>query len=171
MDYSIIGKIQKAKEYAEQPQRVTFHNFQIEFRGDNNTYTLTLGSDGWDCTCPGFQKYGICPHIMTLEKLFAPMLDIGKMAYAQGQNVVSDVEKATKYATETDRITFHSFQASFKGDHNDYQISYNDGKWDCDNPYFRTHGVCSHTMAMERILAKMVKPVLREQSVEEEIES
>ena len=78
---------------------------------------------------------------------------------ATGQNVVSDVEKATQYSTDRERIEFVSFDASFKGDHNTYHVSYNDGQWDSDNPYFRTHGVCSHSMAMERILKGMVKPV------------
>lgn len=159
MDYSMIGKIQKAKEYAEQPERVTFQSLVVEFKGSNNTYRLTLSAEGWDCTCPGFQKYAICPHIMTLERLFGPMLKRDRLPYANGQNVVIDVEKAKQYAEETDRITFLAFEADFKGGHNSYHISYDNGKWDCDNPYFQSRGVCSNTMAMERLLKGMVKPV------------
>jgi hypothetical protein len=159
MDYSYIGKVQKAKDYAEQPERVTFHSFEVEFKGNNNTYHVTLGPDGWHCTCPGFQKYAICPHTMALEKVFGPMLKRERLTYATGQNVVSDVEKAGQYAEELDRLAFISFQASFQGEHNTYTINYDKGSWDCDNPYFRTHGVCSHTMAMERMLKGMVKPV------------
>lgn len=161
MDYSMIGKIEKAKKYAEEPDRVTFNSLAIEFRGNNNTYTITLGPDGWHCTCPGFQKYAICPHIMTLERLFAPMLKRDRLPYAQGQNVVSDVEKSKQYAEETDRITFLSFDVSFRGGHNEFRITYDDGKWDCDNPYFKSRGVCSNTMAMERLLKGMVRPVTR----------
>lgn len=159
MDYSMIGKIQKAKQYAEEPHRVTFTSFVIAFRGNNDSYTISLSPEGWHCTCPGFQKYAICPHIMTLERLFAPMLKRERVPYATGQNVVSDVEKAKQYAEETDRIRFISFEANFEGGHNIYHISYDNGKWDCDNPYFQTRGVCSNTMAMERILKGMVKPV------------
>lgn len=159
MDYSMIGKIQKAKEYAEDPSRVTFNSLEVEFRGNNNTYTVALGPEGWNCTCPGFQKYGICPHIMTLERVFDPMLKRDRLPYAAGQNVVSDVEKSIHYAEEKDRIKIVSFQASFQGEHNTYQISYTDGKWDCDNPYFQSHSICSHTMAMEHLLGNMVKPV------------
>lgn len=160
MDYSMIGKIQKAKEYAEQPDRVTFNSLHIEFRGNNATYAITLGPEGWHCTCPGFQKYAICPHIMTLERLFAPMLKRERLPYATGQNVVSDVEKAKQYSEEVDRIRFVSFEASFRGGHNEYHIKYDDGKWECDNPYFQSRGVCSNTMAMERLLKGMVKPVM-----------
>jgi hypothetical protein len=96
---------------------------------------------------------------MTLERLFGPMLKRNRLAYANGQNVVSDVEKSKQYAEEKDRITFISFDANFEGGHNTYHIGYDNGIWDCDNPYFRTHGVCSNTMAMERLLKGMVKPV------------
>ena len=160
MDYSMIGKIQKAKEYAEEPERVTFNSLSIEFTGNNNTYTVSLSSEGWNCTCPGHQKYGICAHIMTLERLFAPMLKRPRLQYANGQNVVSDVEKSKRYAGEAEeRMTFLSFEASFVGGHNTYNITYENGNWDCDNPYFQSRGVCSNTMAMERLLKGMVKPV------------
>lgn len=74
MDTSMINKIQKSKEYATQPERVTFLSLAIEFKGDNNSYNLALAPDGWSCSCPGFNKYGICPHIMAVEKVFQPML-------------------------------------------------------------------------------------------------
>jgi hypothetical protein len=160
MDYSMIGKIQKAKEYAEDPSRVTFNSLTVEFSGSNNAYTLTLGPDGWHCTCPGFQSYGICPHIMSLERRFGPMLKRQPLPYAPGQNVVSDVEKAKSYAEDLEnRVRFVAFNAQFRGGHNDYTINYEDGVWHCDNPYFTSHGVCSNTMAMERILKGMVKPL------------
>ncbi|RMG77347.1 MAG: SWIM zinc finger family protein [Chloroflexi bacterium] len=170
MDYSIISKIQKAKEYAEDPSRVTFNSLEIEFRGNNNTYRVTLGPDGWQCTCPGFQTYGICPHIMTLEKLFTPMLKRERLPYAPGQNIVSDVEKANQYAHETDRIRFISFEATFRGGHNTYHVTYHDGKWNCDNPYFQSRGVCSNTMAMEKLLKGMVKPVFLVQESQQSVE-
>ncbi len=162
MDYSMIGKIQKAKEYAEKPDRVTFNSFVLKFRGSNNDYQMSLNAEGWHCSCPGFEKYSICPHIMTMERLLSPMLKRERLQYANGQNVVSDVEKSKQYAEETDRIQFTSFDASFEGGHNTFNITYKDGTWDCDNPYFKSRGVCSNTMAMERLLKGMVKPVTME---------
>jgi hypothetical protein len=159
MDYSMIGKIQKAKDYAQDPSRVTFDSFTIEFQGNNNHYAVTLGPDGWHCTCPGFQTYGICPHIMSLERRFGAMLKREPIPYAPGQNVVSDVEKAMQYAQEPERMKFLSFSARFRGNHNDYTVTYDSGKWDCDNDYFRSRGICSHTMAMEILLKGMVKPL------------
>lgn len=160
MDSSMINKIQKSKEYAQEPDRITFHTFEIEFRGDNSTYTMILAPDGWSCTCPGFEKYGICPHIMTVEKLFKPMLKRDPLPYASGQNIVSDVKKSKRYSEETDRLKFVAFTATFRGDNKDHTITYDRGVW--DNPsssYFAQHGISTHVMTMERLLDGMVERV------------
>lgn len=167
MDYSLIGKIQKAKQYAEEPERVTFVSIKVEFKGDNDTYTVTLSPEGWQCSSSGFRRYGISPQIMAMERMFSPMLKREPLHYADGQNVVSDVEKASRYAKEPGRIRFLAFEADFKGDHDTYRITYEDGKWDCNNPYFQSHGICSHTMAMERLLDGMVKPVSLQHDIPE----
>ena len=159
MDTSMINKIQKAKEYALQPERATFQTFSLEFKGDNNSYQVALGNDGWSCSCPGYSKYGICPHIMTLEKLYKPMLAIGSLPYSQGQNIVSDVKKAKRYSEETDRITMKYFEVSFKGDNKDHTVTYDNGTWDSSSSFFKTHGIGAYSMAMERILSGQVKPI------------
>ena len=156
MDYGMIGKIEKARRYAEQPERMTFKNFTTEFRGDNSLYTLTLNDKNWNCTCPGFKSHNICPHIMTLERLFRPMLKRDPVPYAPGQNVVSDVEKSKRYAEEKDRITFLNFTISFQGENSVHQTTFNAGSWDCDCSFFKTRGVCVHTMALERVLKGMI---------------
>lgn len=166
MDYGMIGKIEKAKLYAQEPERVTFNSFTIEFRGDNNTYVITLSPDGWDCTCPGFRTHAICPHVMALEKLFKPMLKRPPLPYAPGQNVVSDVEKAKRYAQETDRIRFKTLDVTFQGENNSHHISFSENGWDCDTSFFKSRGVDSHTMALERLLKGMLPTVPTPQLVE-----
>jgi hypothetical protein len=164
----MINKIQKAREYAGEPERVTFHTLNIEFRGDNSNYTLALGPDGWSCTCPGFGKYGICPHAMAVEKLFKPMLKRDPLPYAPGQNIVSDVKKAQRYSEETERMKVVEFSATFKGDNKDHQVAYDRGNWSSTSSYFKTHGVCSYTMALERILKGLVEPIHLEQEASTE---
>lgn len=160
MDYGMIGKIEKAKRYAEERDRITFNSLTAQFGGDNNAYTITLGADGWDCTCPGFRTHSICPHIMSLERLFKPMLKRTPLPYAPGQNVVSDVEKAKRYAEEPDRIHLQSFEVSFKGENAEHITNHAGGNWQCTCSFFHSRGVCCHTMAMERILKEMItKPV------------
>ncbi|MCA9905133.1 MAG: SWIM zinc finger family protein [Anaerolineae bacterium] len=157
MDYGMIGKIEKAKRYAEQPQRITFHHFVAEFKGDNSLYTIQFTPEGWDCTCPGFRAHGICPHVMSLEKLMRPMLKRAPLAYAPGQNVVSDVEKAKRYAEEPDRIQFTSFDVSFAGDNGEHKTNYHAQEgWDCECDFYKSRHVCCHTMAMERLLKNMI---------------
>jgi hypothetical protein len=168
MDTSLINKIQKARDYAMEPERITFHTLTIEFQGDNNIYTLALGADGWSCTCPGFQKYGICPHVMAVEKLFKPMLKRDPLPYAPGQNIVSDVKKAHRYSMEPERMRFISFDVTFRGDNKDHEVTYDHGTWHSTSSYFQSHGICPYTMALERIFKGMVEPIMlvREAEVE-----
>lgn len=160
MASSMYNKVQKSKEYAMEPERVTFHTLELEFRGDNNTYSVVLSNDGWSCSCPGFNTHHICPHIMALEKLFKPFLNREPLRYAEGQNIVSDVRKSKQYSEEPDRITIREFSASFRGDNREHRISYNNGVW--DNPtsnYWTTNGISTHVMTMERLLKGWVTPV------------
>lgn len=156
MDYGMISQIEKARLYAEDPSRVTFKTLDVTFKGDNNTYSITLSESGWHCTCPGFHSHHICPHIMALERLFRPMLKIAPLPYAPGQNVVSDVEKAARYAEEKDRIVFNSFHVTMRGNNDDHEVSFDRGVWNCDSNSFRLRGVSSHTIALERLLKGML---------------
>lgn len=156
MDYGMIGKIEKAKLYAKEPERVTFNALSAAFRGDNNTYTIHLGPEGWDCSCPGFHSHGICPHVMALEKLYKPLLKRAPLHYAPGQNVVSDVDKAMRYSEESDRLRLLSFEVSFRGDNDTHITAYNEGVWSCGCTFFHSRGVCCHTMALERILKGVI---------------
>lgn len=73
--------------------------------------------------------------------------------------MIGKIEKAKIYAEERDRIiTFDSLQARINGDNNaPHLVEYNRGTWNCDCDFFHSRGVCSHTMAMERVLGNMVE--------------
>ncbi len=71
-------------------------------------------------------------------------------------SLIGKIEKAKRYAQETDRITFSEFSVQFRGEHNTYTTSLKDGKWNCTCSFFSTWKVCSHTMAMERVLGNML---------------
>jgi hypothetical protein len=70
--------------------------------------------------------------------------------------MIGKIQKAKRYAEERDRIHFHAFTVTFNGDNNPHTVHYEQGKWDCDCDFFKTRGRCSHTMALEMILEKMV---------------
>ena len=71
---SLISKIEKAKRYAEEPQRITFQEFEVRFRGDNSSHSVSLHGDEWSCGCEHFPTSGLCAHVMTLQRLFATHL-------------------------------------------------------------------------------------------------
>ena len=159
MDASMINKIQKASEYASQPERATFNSLSVHFDGANSSYVVSLGNDGWSCSCAGFQRYAICPHIMALETLFKPLLKRRPLPYSPGQNIVSDVKKAKRYTQEQDRVRIVSFDCAFEGYNKTHQVTYDQGNWTSTASFFAQRGVCSHTMALEKILKGMVEPV------------
>jgi hypothetical protein len=71
-------------------------------------------------------------------------------------SIIGKIDKARKYAEEKDRVSITSFNAVFHGNHNTYQVSFNSGNWRCQCLFFTTRGVCSHTMALQRILEDML---------------
>lgn len=70
--------------------------------------------------------------------------------------MIGKIEKAKRYAEQRDRIQVVSLQVLFDGDNSPHTITYQDGQWHCDCSFFGSRGVCSHTMALERILAGMI---------------
>lgn len=74
MQSSIIGKIEKARRYAAEPDRVKFEDFSLTFRGDNDTHTVTLHDEHWHCTCDFYADYDMCCHTMALERMLGDML-------------------------------------------------------------------------------------------------
>jgi hypothetical protein len=71
-------------------------------------------------------------------------------------SLIGKIEKAKRYAQETDRITFRELLVEFQGEHDNYTTSYKDGKWYCSCHFFPSWGLCSHTMALEKILGSML---------------
>lgn len=73
--------------------------------------------------------------------------------------MISKIMKAKQYAQERDRMHFRSFTVVFTGDHRDHTVTYDVGRWNCNCDFFLQRGVCSHTMAMERVLEGMLPAV------------
>jgi hypothetical protein len=74
MDYGMIGKIQKAKRYAEERERIHIGSFEVTFNGDNNPHTVVFKDGVWQCDCGFFLMRGRCSHTMALEIIFEGML-------------------------------------------------------------------------------------------------
>ena len=76
MNSSLIGKIEKAHRYEQEPERVTIRSLQADFKGEHNVYTLSLDNDHWRCSCSFYSGYGTCSHVMAVQRILAPMLSL-----------------------------------------------------------------------------------------------
>ncbi|HEX6289578.1 MAG TPA: hypothetical protein VFZ66_10325 [Herpetosiphonaceae bacterium] len=73
MHSDMINKIEKAKRYAQEPERLTISGFQGRFHGADD-HIIVLDGDTWTCDCNFFQSWGTCSHVMALQRLLAPMI-------------------------------------------------------------------------------------------------
>ena len=79
MDYGMIGKIQKAKRYAQERDRIHFNTFQVTFDGENNNHTVRYENTEWHCDCDFFQTRGRCSHTMALEMILEGMIPMAEI--------------------------------------------------------------------------------------------
>jgi len=71
-------------------------------------------------------------------------------------SLIGKIDKANRYAREPERVSVLDFRAIFRGEHDQYTINYRDGRWHCDCHFFASWGLCSHTMALQKILSPML---------------
>lgn len=74
MHSDLIGKIEKARRYAEEPERINLGEIKATFHGGNNDHTITLAEDQWSCDCDFFRLRHTCAHVMAMQKILNPML-------------------------------------------------------------------------------------------------
>ena len=75
MDYGMIGKIEKAKRYAEErDRRIRFETLKVTFMGENNKHMVTLQNGHWHCNCDFFKTRERCSHTIALEMILEGML-------------------------------------------------------------------------------------------------
>lgn len=77
MDYGMIGKIEKAKIYAEERERIEFESFRVTIQGDNSGHSVGYDHGTWDCDCDYFASHAVCGHTMTMERLLKDMVELG----------------------------------------------------------------------------------------------
>ena len=76
MNSSMIGKIEKAHRYAQEPDRVRISGLQASFHGGHDDYAIRLADGHWECSCHTYSSHmvGTCAHIMALQEMLAAML-------------------------------------------------------------------------------------------------
>jgi hypothetical protein len=73
-------------------------------------------------------------------------------------SLIGKIEKAHRYATERERMRFQEFKVSFNGENDTHEVSFAGGSWQCTCGFFAGWGLCSHSMALERVLQGMLPP-------------
>jgi len=77
MDYGMIGKIEKAKLYAEERDRFQFESFRVQIKGDNNIHIVTYDRGSYNCDCDFFATRNRCGHTMAMERVLESMVELG----------------------------------------------------------------------------------------------
>ncbi|MFH2102537.1 MAG: hypothetical protein ABIJ39_04175 [Chloroflexota bacterium] len=70
--------------------------------------------------------------------------------------MIGKIEKAKRYAKERHRFHFETFSVNIDGENNAHTVKFENGHWTCDCDFFRTRAVCTHTMALEKLLEGML---------------
>ncbi|MCY4625243.1 MAG: hypothetical protein OXC99_09635 [Chloroflexi bacterium] len=74
MNSGLIGKIEKAKRYAQDPGRLTLLKFTVHFHGDHSDHTVTYEGGSWHCECSFFSTHNTCSHTMAIDAQLGGMI-------------------------------------------------------------------------------------------------
>lgn len=163
MNSVLISKVEKARRYTEEPERIRFQSFEVDFKGDNGDHVVALDSGEFSDTSGAFASHGTSAHIMALQRMLAPMLtDEQRTAgmpfsfSSTPSTLISKIDKSRRYAEEPERVSFRSFEATMRGSHDDHRVTLAGDEFDCDCHFFESHGTCCHVMALQRLLGTML---------------
>ena len=81
MNSSFIRKVEKAKDYALQKERVNLTGCTVLFQGDNGDHTLTYKAGSWDCDCDYLIGRDTCTHIMAMQMMLEDMVGAAPAAH------------------------------------------------------------------------------------------
>jgi hypothetical protein len=74
MDYALIGKIEKAKIYAEEKDRIQFESLTVNISGDHSEHHVQYANGDWTCDCDFFHSRHYCSHTMAMERILGTMI-------------------------------------------------------------------------------------------------
>ena len=74
MDSGLIGKVEKAKRYAEDRHRFLFNQFDLNFHGDNSEHHVSYNKGVFNCDCEFLIIHNRFGHSMALEILLKDMI-------------------------------------------------------------------------------------------------
>ena len=75
---------------------------------------------------------------------------------AMHSSLIGKIEKANRYARETDRITFDRLSVTFRGDNDTHEVSLDADAWHCTCHFFENWRSCVHILALQKVLGPML---------------
>ena len=84
MNSSFIGKVDKARKYAEEKERVSITTFKANFHGNHGSYEVSFDRGNWECQCEFFAGHQACSHTMALQRILDEVLTQGIKASEVG---------------------------------------------------------------------------------------
>src|SRR3954454_17688939 len=76
-------------------------------------------------------------------------------------SLIGKIQKANLYAREPDRVTFSAFETTFRGENDTHAVAYKDARWSCDCDFFGSNAICSHVMAIQKLMGPMLQAEAR----------
>ncbi|MCY4616725.1 MAG: SWIM zinc finger family protein [Chloroflexi bacterium] len=74
MHSGMIGKVEKARRYSRERDRMRFTQMTVSVDGDNGSHEVRYDLGGWECSCDFFAHRRTCAHTMALELVLEGML-------------------------------------------------------------------------------------------------
>ncbi len=71
-------------------------------------------------------------------------------------SLTSKIEKARIYSEDIGRFRLRSLRCEVRGDNTTHTAELGPDGWRCDCHFFQDADTCSHTMALERVLDRML---------------
>lgn len=68
-DSGLINKIQKARTYAEEPERIHIRALQVDFDGDHKHHAVEFEDGHWRCDCEYFRGHPTCSHVLAMDRV------------------------------------------------------------------------------------------------------
>jgi hypothetical protein len=73
MDSAQVHKIIKARQYAQEPERIHVRGLEVEMDGDDRSHHVELHDGVWRCDCEYFHARSECAHTMALERVIGDL--------------------------------------------------------------------------------------------------
>ena len=74
MHSSIVSKIEKARSYSVERDRVSITALHANFRGNHDTHQVSYEGGNWRCSCSFSASHSMCSHTMAFQRMLEGMV-------------------------------------------------------------------------------------------------